>query len=67
MVLNVTVKCLASYESKIPVPDGLTLDEAIKYAKEHIENIPHGYLEYVPGEDSLIEEECYPCYGPDEG
>lgn len=67
MVLNVTVKCTASYKSKLSVPDGLTLDEAIKYAKEHIEYIPLRCLEYIPGEEALIEEECYPCYGPDEG
>lgn len=34
--LNVTVQCMAVYNSSIMVPRELTFEEAIKYAKEHI-------------------------------
>lgn len=37
--LNVTVQCMAVYNSSIMVPRELTFEEAIKYAKEHIDEI----------------------------
>ena len=36
--LNVTVQCMAVYNSSIMVPRELTFEEAIKYAKEHIDD-----------------------------
>lgn len=56
--LNVTVNCMAVYNSSIKVPDGMTLDEAIEYAKEHINEIPLGEMEYVSDSDVLDEENC---------
>ena len=56
--LNVTVQCLAVYNSSIEVPDNMTLEEAIEYAKKHINNIPCGTLTYVPDSDELDEENC---------
>lgn len=52
--LVVTVNCMAVYNSFIDVPDGMNIDEAIKYAKEHLSNIPiiNG-LEYVSDSDEL--------------
>ena len=44
---NVTCTCLAVYSSHIMVPDELTFEEAIKYAKEHINEINIGELEYI--------------------
>ena len=38
--LNVTIQCLAVYCSGIDVPDDMSLEEAIEYAKEHIKEIP---------------------------
>lgn len=35
--LNVTVQCVAVYNSSIMVPRELTFEEAIKYAKEHFD------------------------------
>lgn len=35
--LNVTVTCMAVYCSGIDVPDEMTLEEAIEYAKKHID------------------------------
>lgn len=57
--LVVTVNCMAVYNSFIDVPDGMNIDEAIKYAKEHLSNIPiiNG-LEYVSDSDELDEENC---------
>lgn len=40
--LNVTVQCMAVYNSSIMVPRELTFEEAIKYAKEHIDEINLG-------------------------
>ena len=45
--LNVTIECLAIYNSSIMVPSELTFEEAIEYAKKHIDEIPLGTLEYV--------------------
>lgn len=56
--LNVRVWCTCGYNSSIGVPDEMTLDEAIKYAKEHIGDIPLGELFYIPESDELIEEAC---------
>lgn len=56
--LNVTVQCMAVYCSSIDVPDEMTLEEAIEYAKEHINEIPLGVMEYVSDSDELDEENC---------
>ena len=56
--LNVTIQCMAVYNSSIEVPDNMTLEEAIEYAKKHINEIPLGELEYVSGSDELDEENC---------
>lgn len=56
--LNVTVQCMAVYNSSIMVPRELTFEEAIKYAKEHIDEINIGELEYISDSDELDEENC---------
>lgn len=56
--LNVTVQCLAVYNSSIDVPNGLSFEDALRYAKEHLDEIPLGTLEYVSGSDELDEENC---------
>ena len=56
--LNVTVTCMAIYNSYIEVPDDMNIEEAIQYAKEHISNIPLGVLEYITDSDELDEENC---------
>ncbi len=56
--MNVTVTCMAVYNSSIKVPDYLSFEEAIKYAKEHIDEIPCGELEYISGSDELDEDNC---------
>ena len=35
-----------------------TIEEAIKYAKEHLNEIPCGELEYISDSDELDEENC---------
>lgn len=57
--LNVTIVCQAVYNSHINVPDEMTLEEAIKYAKEHLNecNI-ETELEYISDSDMLDEENC---------
>lgn len=56
--LNVTIECLAIYNSSIMVPSELTFEEAIEYAKKHIAEIPLGTLEYVSDSDNLDVENC---------
>lgn len=56
--LNVTIQCLAIYNSSIMVPSELTFEEAIEYAKKHIAEIPLGTLEYVSDSDNLDVENC---------
>lgn len=56
--LNVTVTCMATYNSYIEVPDNMNINEAIQYAKEYISNIPIGVLEYIPDSDELDDENC---------
>ena len=57
--LNVTVCCQAYYKSSILVPDEMNFDEAIEYAKEHLDEITvEGELEYTPDSDMLDEENC---------
>lgn len=56
--LNVTVNCMAVYCSGIDVPDEMTLEEAIEYAKKHIDEIPIGELEWISDSDEIDEENC---------
>lgn len=56
--LNVTIECLAMYNSSIMVPSELTFEEAIEYAKKHIAEIPLGTLECVSESDNLDVENC---------
>ncbi len=57
--LEVTVECKAIYNSSILVPDDYSVEEAIKYAKDNLNNIPLGVLEYIPDSDLLDEENCF--------
>jgi hypothetical protein len=56
--LNVTICCMAVYNSSIDVPKEMTLEEAIDYAKIHINEIPIGEMEYISDSDELDEENC---------
>lgn len=56
--LNVTVQCMAIYNSSIEVPDDMNINEAIAYAKKNINKIPTGELEYISDSDFLDEENC---------
>lgn len=53
-----TATCLAVYNSKIEVPDDMALEEAIEYAKAHINEIPIGELEYISDSDIIDEDNC---------
>ena len=59
--LNVTVNCSVTYDSDIMVPADLDLEEAIEYAKEHMNEIPPGVIERGPDPnwDSLVDDECF--------
>lgn len=49
---------MAIYSSSIDVPDNMNIEEAINYAKEHINEIPTGELGYISDSDILDEENC---------
>lgn len=55
----VSVQCLATYTSSIDVPDDMTREEALEYARAHIDEIPiKSSLEHVGDSDELDEENC---------
>lgn len=56
--LNITAQCLAVYNSSIEVPFDMSLEEAVQYAKDHIDEIPIGELEYISDSDQIDEENC---------
>lgn len=56
--LFVSVNCMSIYNSSLMVPAYMSIDEAIEYAKNQINDIPLGTLEYVPDSDSIDEENC---------
>ena len=56
--LDVTVQCIAVYNSSIMVPKDLSLEEAIEYAKDHINSINITELEYINDSDEICEDEC---------
>lgn len=54
-----TVCCNAYYNSSVEVPDHFTREEALEYAKTHLEDVPIADgLEYVSGSDTLDEDNC---------
>lgn len=57
--LNVSCSCMATYNSSIEVPADMSLEDAIEYAKEHIDEIDIDTpLEYVGDSDSIDEDNC---------
>lgn len=56
--LNVTIQCLAIYNSVIDVPNDMNIEDAIEYAKNHLSDIPLGVMEYVHDSDQLDEDNC---------
>ncbi len=55
--LNVTMICKAVYNSSIEVPDDMTFEEAIEYAKEHNDEIHVGEMEWI-SDIEIDEENC---------
>lgn len=56
--LNLTVNCEAVYNSGILVPAHLSFEEALEYAKKHLDDVPVGVLEYIGGSETLDEDNC---------
>ena len=55
-LLHLTVQCMATYESDLPVPAELNLKEAIQYALDHTNEIPIAPLTYVENSDEIDTE-----------
>jgi len=54
------IQCVATFSFGIDIPEHIvTLEEAIDYAKEHVNEIPVGELEYVSDSDEIDESSCY--------
>ena len=62
--LHIRVWCQAHYDGTISVPDNLTLEEAVKYAKDHIDDIKgcDGQLVYLPDSDEIDDEDANPSF-----
>lgn len=56
--LNVLMNCIAYYQSSIEVPEEMTLEEAIEYARDHINEIRVCELTHIPLTDEVDEEFC---------
>ena len=58
--LNVTIVFQSVGTSSIMVPDEFSLEEAIEYAKKHIDEIPTPLYnsEWISGSDEIDEENC---------
>lgn len=57
--LNVTIEFSMVGVSSIMVPDNLTLEEAIEYAKNHINEIPTpSQADYICDSDIIDEHNC---------
>ena len=56
--LNLTIICKAVYNSGIDVPVDMTLEQAIAYANEHLDEVSLGPLEHIRGSDKLDEDNC---------
>ena len=57
--LDATCTCMAYYTSSIEVPANYTLEQAITYAREHINEIPvASSLGYIGDSDEVAEEHC---------
>lgn len=57
------VYCQASYTTSIEVPDDIgTEEEAVQYAKDHMDQLPLGPLEYIPDSDEIDEGSAESAY-----
>lgn len=57
--LHVPMYITSVGDTHLWVPENMTLEEAIKYAKEHISEIPTPFnLELCDGMESLDEDNC---------
>lgn len=57
---DVIICCQACYNSKIELPKNFSgsYEEAIAYAKLHLEEAPLTELEYISDSDTLDEDNC---------
>lgn len=60
--LKLALTCKAEYDAECEVPDGLTLEEAIAYAKQHIDlsELPAdpGSINLLSGNEEIDENCC---------
>ena len=56
--LNVSITCKCYYNSTLMVPANLTEEEAIEYAKKHLNEVNITELEYINDTDVLDDKNC---------
>lgn len=57
--LKVYCSCMATYTGHIDVPADLSLEDAIKYAENHIDEVPiETNLEYISDSDEIDKGLC---------
>lgn len=56
-ILHCRIYAEVYYDSEIEVDDNLSLEEAVDYAKKHINEIPISTLEYIPDSDTIDDED----------
>lgn len=57
--VNIAVTCMVTYNTIIEVPEDYSLEEAVNYAKEHINEINGGELNWISDSDEIDDENCY--------
>lgn len=58
-----TVYCQASYTTSIEVPNDVEKEEdAVQYAKDHMDQLPLGLLEYISDSDEIDEGSAESVY-----
>ena len=57
--INITVTCMATYNTIIEVPENYSLEEAVNYAKKHINEINVGELNWISDSNKVDDENCY--------
>lgn len=59
--VNIRVYCEAFYDTRILVPEGLSPEEEIEYANNHLDDVELNELEFL--EDHEIDHDLYPLLG----
>lgn len=57
--LNLIIECRAYYKTSLMVEDNMSIEDAVRYAEEQIDELKYEDLEYVPGHDAIDKVNSY--------